>query len=97
VKRKKADRGKDNQRNALPRNVEESNSIGIEAGDATSGIARSPREWAEEQGIEDSPTFPLEPGDPSPMQPAAGSPHSGKDKSPEAVGKERERPKRRAA
>lgn len=84
-------------RGALPWNVEESNSIGARAGDATSGVSKSPQEWAEEQGIEDEPTFALEPGDPSPLQPAAGSPDSDEDTSPGEKGKERGRPRRRAA
>ena len=68
-------------RGALPRNVEESNSIGVRAGDATSGVSKTPQEWAEQQGIDDEPTFALEPGDPSPLQPAASSPHADDDKS----------------
>ena len=58
----------------LPRDVEESNSIGAPAGDATSGSPETPEEWAANQPVEDTPTFPLDAGDPSPMQPAAGSP-----------------------
>lgn len=59
----------------LPRHVEESNSIGAPAGDATSGVPETPEEWAERQPLlEDEPTFPLDAGDPSPLQPAAGSP-----------------------
>jgi hypothetical protein len=59
---------------SLPRDVEESNSIGAPAGDATSGVSETPEEWAARQPLEDLPTFPLDAGDPSPMQPAAGSP-----------------------
>ncbi len=60
---------------ALPKDVEESNSIGAPAGDATSGSPETPEEWAASQPVEDVPTFPLDAGDPSPMQPAAGSPN----------------------
>lgn len=64
---------------SLPHGVEESNSIGGDAGDATSGTPENPDEWAEDQPIQDTTTGPLEPGDPSPLQPAAGSPDSDKD------------------
>ncbi len=59
---------------SMPGGVEESNSIGADAGDATSGSPENPDDWAEEKPIEDTTTGPLDPGDPSPLQPAAGSP-----------------------
>jgi len=62
------------KRRQLPDYVEESNSIGAPAGDATSGVPETPEEWAASQPLEDAPTFPLDAGDPSPLQPAAGSP-----------------------
>jgi hypothetical protein len=34
----------------------------------------TPEEWAAQQPLEDTPTYPLDAGDPSPLQPAAGSP-----------------------
>ncbi len=64
---------------SLPHGVEESNSIGADAGDATSGSEENPDDWAEEQGVIDTTTGPLDAGDPSPLQPAAGSPDSDKD------------------
>jgi hypothetical protein len=76
----------------LPDVVEESNSIGADAGDATSGVPKSPEDWAEEQPVEEAPTYPLDAGDPSPVQPVAGSPDAerssqpppGKRKAPQA-------------
>ena len=59
---------------SLPDDVEESNSIGADAGDATSGVPESPDEWAEDQPLVDTTTGPLDAGDPTPLQPAAGSP-----------------------
>ncbi len=53
---------------------EEANIIGPDAADNTVGTPISPEEWAEEQPLEEEPTHALEPGDPSPLQPAAGTP-----------------------
>lgn len=64
------------KRKPLPDMVEESNSIGADAGDATSGVPMTPSEWAEEQSLEDGPTYPLDAGDPTPYQRAAGTPHT---------------------
>ena len=68
-----ADKNRD-KHTRLPDDVEETNVIGVDAGDATSGVPETPEEWAEEQPLEDTPTTALEPGDPTPLQPAAGSP-----------------------
>lgn len=65
---------------SLPDHVEESNVIGAHAGDATSGVPRNPDDWAEEQPIEDTATVALDAGDPSPLQPAAGSPDADSEK-----------------
>lgn len=69
---------KPGEKNPLPPNVEESNSEGVDVGDATSGVEKEPEEWAEEQPIVERPTYALEPGDPMPFQPAAGSPEAEK-------------------
>lgn len=73
---KEKDTKEEKKKKPLPDMVEESNSIGADAGDATSGTPKTPSEWAEEQPLEDGPTYPLDAGDPTPFQRAAGTPHS---------------------
>jgi len=79
------------KRRQLPDYVEESNSIGAPAGDATSGVPETPEEWAASQLLEDAPTFPLDAGDPSPLQPAAGSPDANGAKPRKTPGSDHQR------
>ena len=54
----------------------ESDVIGADAADATSGVPESAEEWAAEQPLTDEPTRPLDAGEPSPYQPAAATPEA---------------------
>jgi hypothetical protein len=72
----------------LPKDVEESNSIGADAGDATSGSPETPADWAKKQPVDPEPTYPLDAGDPTPFQPGAGTPgNEGSEEDEESSGK----------
>jgi len=74
---------------------QESDVIGADAADATSGMPESAEEWAIRQPLVDAPTRPLDAGEPSPHQPAAATPEGVEPPIPASTGEKGRRRKPR--